>query len=184
MNFTVKAIPYGMAQANTYTVVKDGRAVIIDASAPPPLEAEALLITHGHFDHTECAHKYGCPVYMDSADVGLKVFGHKAKDFEIAHSPQDGEIFNIAGFNITAISIPGHTKGGICYYFKDQKIIFTGDTLFEGSVGRTDLPGGSHSELIAAIRAKIFTLPDDTTVYPGHGDKTTIGAEKKSNPFF
>ena len=88
-----------------------------------------------------------------------------------------------AGFEIQVIYTPGHTIGGCCYYIPEEKALFSGDTLFHGSVGRTDLPTGSMGQLVNSIRDRLFVLPDDTKVYPGHMEETTIGYEKKYNPF-
>jgi glyoxylase-like metal-dependent hydrolase (beta-lactamase superfamily II) len=85
---------------------------------------------------------------------------------------------------LKVLHTPGHTQGGCCLYIKKENLIITGDTLFADSIGRTDLPGGSHKQLLDSVRVKLFTLPDDVTAYPGHGPKTTIGHEKKCNPYF
>jgi glyoxylase-like metal-dependent hydrolase (beta-lactamase superfamily II) len=95
----------------------------------------------------------------------------------------DGTVLKAGGLSITVIHTPGHTQGGVCLYLGKEGVLFTGDTLFAGSVGRTDLPGGSHEALIKSIREKILPLGDDVRVLPGHGPETTIGEEKISNPF-
>jgi glyoxylase-like metal-dependent hydrolase (beta-lactamase superfamily II) len=95
---------------------------------------------------------------------------------------EDGEIINIGKLKVKVIHTPGHTKGGVS--FLAEKNIFVGDTIFQGSIGRTDLPGGDYDELINSVETKIFTLPDETVIYPGHGPSTTVGYEKKYNPFF
>ena len=96
---------------------------------------------------------------------------------------KDGEELNLAGMTCKVISTPGHTAGGTCYYFEEGGFVVCGDTLFAESVGRTDFPTGSMSTLVRSIKEKLFTLPEETTAYPGHGDSTTIGHEKKYNPF-
>jgi glyoxylase-like metal-dependent hydrolase (beta-lactamase superfamily II) len=96
---------------------------------------------------------------------------------------KDGEEFEVEGLKIKALEVPGHTVGGMCYYFENSGIVFSGDTLFAESIGRTDFPGGSMSALINGIKDKLYTLPDDTVVYPGHAESTTIAREKKYNPF-
>jgi len=95
----------------------------------------------------------------------------------------EGDIIDKAGIQLRVFHTPGHTPGGICLYCEKDNIIFVGDTLFAGSVGRTDFPGGNTKKLIQSIRQKLLTLPDDTIVYPGHGPETTIGREKTDNPF-
>ena len=96
---------------------------------------------------------------------------------------EDGDILNIAGLNICAIHTPGHTAGGTCYYIESDGILISGDTLFAGSVGRTDYPTASSAALMESLHDKLCVLPDDTDVYPGHGEFTTIGYEKQNNPF-
>lgn len=96
---------------------------------------------------------------------------------------KDGEILNLAGFEIRVLHTPGHTQGGVCYYIEEEKALFAGDTLFCQSVGRTDFPTGKSSTLIHSIQDKLMPLPDDTMVYTGHEDMTTIGMERKYNPF-
>ena len=97
---------------------------------------------------------------------------------------KDGAILNLAGFEIRVLHTPGHTQGGVCYYIEEEKALFSGDTLFCQSVGRTDFPTGKSSTLIHSIQDKLMPLPDDTMVYTGHEDMTTIGMERKYNPFF
>ncbi len=96
---------------------------------------------------------------------------------------EDGEEITLAGMTCRVIATPGHTGGGCCYYFQEAGILVSGDTLFAGSVGRTDFPTGSMGTLVRSIKEKLFVLPEDTRVYPGHGESTTIGDEKKNNPF-
>jgi glyoxylase-like metal-dependent hydrolase (beta-lactamase superfamily II) len=96
---------------------------------------------------------------------------------------EDGETVAQAGVTLQVLHTPGHTPGGICLYAQQEGLVFAGDTLFAGSVGRTDFPGGDMDQLIEGIRTKLFTLPDATVVYPGHGMRTTIGREKRNNPY-
>ena len=96
---------------------------------------------------------------------------------------KDGAVLTLAGFSLKLIATPGHTGGSCCYYLEEEKVLFSGDTLFEGSVGRTDFPTGSMSSLVRSIKEKLLVLPEDVVVYPGHGDTTTIGDEKKYNPY-
>ena len=97
---------------------------------------------------------------------------------------QDGDVRKILDTEMRCISVPGHTRGGMCYYFEEENILFSGDTLFRYSVGRSDFPTGDENALLENIREKLFVLPDETVVYPGHGEQTLIRKEKKMNPFF
>jgi hydroxyacylglutathione hydrolase len=96
----------------------------------------------------------------------------------------DGEILTSAGVDLEVIAVPGHSAGGVAFYSKENGVVFTGDALFAGSIGRSDLPGGNHQQLLDNIRNRLFTLPPETVVYAGHGPETTIGEEIRSNPFF
>lgn len=155
----------------------------------------AILLTHGHFDHAgaaeELADKYQISIYAHEAeketleDPRLNLCGmigeHKVYHADIF--VKDEEVLNLAGFSIRVFLTPGHTIGGCCYYIADEKILFSGDTLFQESVGRTDFPRGSASDLIRAIREKLMPLPDDVTVYTGHDESTLIGYERMHNPY-
>jgi glyoxylase-like metal-dependent hydrolase (beta-lactamase superfamily II) len=159
------------------------------------LSPKAILLTHGHFDHImgveALRQEFSIPVYVHEADQDLlenpdlnsgSMIG-RSVSVTADHMVKDGEILNLAGFKIQVLHTPGHTPGGVCYYFPEEEIVFSGDTLFCDSVGRTDLPGGSASDLVRSIREKVFLLPDLTLVYPGHGEPTKIGYEKQNNPF-
>lgn len=164
-----------------------------------------ILLTHGHFDHI-----WGLDALRDAANAEASADGQEPvkvyagenergllKNVDLNVSAQagracstyadeyvkDGQELSIAGMSCRVIATPGHTAGGCCYYFEEAGILAAGDTLFAESVGRTDLPTGSMSTLIRSIKDKLFVLPDDTRVYPGHGDSTTIGHEKEYNPF-
>lgn len=155
----------------------------------------AILLTHGHFDHAgaaeELADKYQISIYAHEAeretleDPGLNLCGmigeHKVYRADVF--VKDEDVLNLAGFSIRVFFTPGHTIGGCCYYIADEKILFSGDTLFQESVGRTDFPRGSASNLIRAIREKLMPLPDDVTVYTGHDESTLIGYERMHNPY-
>ncbi len=166
------------------------------------LVIEKIVLTHAHFDHIggipgleESAEKAGeghipvlCPADEEplcrdpELNCSLGMGGHSqviAPDVWL----RECDRIEAGDFFCTVIASPGHTAGGCCYYVEEAGILFSGDTLFEGSVGRTDLPTGSMSVLLRSIREKLFVLPDDTAVLPGHGDSTTIGQEKKYNPF-
>ena len=197
----------GMCATNTYYVYDDEtkRGLIVDpADSPDTIIAkadslsmipEAILITHGHFDHVLAMNKirehYGIKVYAGLTekqvlhDMAMNLtssFG-MGQTFDADIYLKDGEEFEAAGYHIRAIEDPGHTIGGMCYYFDKQGVLFSGDTLFCESVGRSDFPGGSASALCRGIKDKLFVLPEHTKVYPGHMDETTIGNEIKYNPF-
>lgn len=167
-------------------------AEIIKSDGVTPV---AVLLTHGHFDHAmaagELAKEYGIPIYaheeeqktLETPHINLSgMIGHSLV-FHADRYVRDGEELELAGFQIQVLHTPGHTLGGVCYYLKSEKTLFSGDTLFCQSVGRTDFPTGSASTLIRSIKEKLMPLPDDTTVYTGHEDMTTIGMERKYNPF-
>lgn len=156
---------------------------------------KGILLTHGHFDHIMAADavrdKYGVKVYascdekntLEQPHINLgEAYGLKLSvKADVWH--KDGEILKLAGFDIEALHTPGHTEGGSCYYIREIGVLFSGDTLFCGSVGRTDFPGGSMSEIVRSIKEKVMVLPDDTKVYPGHGEGTSVGYERVNNPF-
>ena len=197
----------GPVQTNCYFAINDEtkELIIIDPGHSPKQLAErvrqegctpvAILLTHGHFDHAgaaeELADKYQISIYAHEAeretleDPGLNLCGmigeHKVYHADIF--VKDEEVLNLAGFSIRVFFTPGHTIGGCCYYIADEKILFSGDTLFQESVGRTDFPRGSASDLIRAIREKLMPLPDDVTVYTGHDESTLIGYERMHNPY-
>ena len=163
----------------TYVLVNDDKqAVIIDAGMYEAREQQrfaqyiqshqltpiALLITHAHPDHV-CGQEYIEKTYGLTAII----------------QPSEGSL-PVEGFNIQVISTPGHKEDCVCYHLPAEKIIFTGDTLFQESIGRTDLPGGDMGQLIRSLK-KLERLPEETQVYPGHGYATTIGHEKKYNPY-
>ena len=159
------------------------------------LKPAAILLTHAHYDHAHHAKilkdTYQIPIYIHEAekqtltDVRMNVsamFG-KPETYEADVFLKDGQEFTLAGFEIVTLHTPGHTPGGACYYFKDQKVLVSGDSLFCGSVGRTDFPGGSMSSLVRGLKEKVMVLPRDTQVLPGHMMRTTIGQECEYNPY-
>ncbi len=156
----------------------------------------AILLTHGHFDHIgavkELAERTGAGVWIHREEEELLADSranlsamHGGMDCSIHadHLVTDGELIEEAGFLFKVLFTPGHTKGGCCYYLEKEGFLFSGDTLFDHSVGRTDFPTGSMEILLKSIREKLFPLPDDTWVLPGHGGISKIGDEKRENPF-
>lgn len=197
----------GPFEANNYLLIDEAthKAVLIDASGSFEKVKQALdehqavlekiLLTHGHIDHIagcyELRQKLGAKVSINEEDMflvknvkqQLQMFGlPPEKEPEIDGYIKDGEIIEVGNLKIKAIHTEGHSKGGMCFLIEDK--LFSGDTLFLGSVGRTDLPGGSYEELEKSIRQKIFTLEENLTIYPGHGPSTTLENEKFYNPFF
>ena len=202
----------GGFQTNCYIVANDEtkEAIVIDPSwnaefIKGKLDSEGLncvgiYLTHGHIDHMAAMDELkaltGVPTYAseDEKDVlgsskanlsamMTSVFG-KVIETSADNYLADGDVRKVLGTEMKCISVPGHTRGGMCYYFADEHILFSGDTLFKYSVGRSDFPTGDEHALLENIREKLFVLPDDTVVYPGHGETTLIRKEKKMNPFF
>ena len=156
---------------------------------------EAVLLTHGHFDHIGAARElhehYGIPVcaysdeveIMESVDKNLSLMSGTGFTAKADRLFSDGEVVKLAGFDITVLHTPGHTIGSCCYYIEQEQVLFSGDTLFCCSVGRTDFPTGSMSQIHRSIHEKLFVLPEDTKVYPGHDQMTDIGYEKRYNTY-
>jgi len=156
---------------------------------------KGILLTHGHYDHiisidemkmltaaVVCSHEIEKEVLENpnlnlSINIGMNLSVTPEKVFA------DGDIFQIGECALKVLHTPGHTPGGVCYYDEKNSTLFSGDTLFEASIGRSDFPLGNHQVLIKSIVDKLMILPDDTKVYPGHGPRTTIGYEKRNNPF-
>ena len=170
-------------------------AAIYEALKTKGFQVAAILLTHGHVDHIagvkelkECsgALVYACDkeadLLSDMRDNLSMMFGTPLR-VEADELLQDGKEYVLGGMAFQMIATPGHTAGSCTYYFKEADILISGDTLFEGSVGRTDFPTGSMSVLVHSIKHKLFTLPEKTICYPGHGGTTTIGWEKDNNPF-
>ncbi len=197
MSYTIKTFVEGPVDANNYLIINEDtkEAVLIDCSAyskaiidaAKGFDVKYILLTHGHFDHVlgvnEMKKALSAKVCIHPDDIdwlkninqALGMFGKPNAEIpQIDYELKDGEI--IEGFKV--IHTPGHTKGGVCYMLEDK--LFTGDTLFYETVGRTDLPGGNFGELKKSIE-KLFALDDNTTVYPGHGQPTTIRHEKGHN---
>ena len=160
------------------------------------LALAAVLLTHGHFDHAsaaaEVAEAFGVPIYahekeketLETPGINLcAMIGGSGAVYHADVYVKDQDVLQLAGFTIKVLYTPGHTTGGCCYYIEKEQAVFAGDTLFCGSVGRTDFPGGSASVLLRSIEEKLMPLPGQTKVYPGHNEITTIGWERQYNPF-
>ncbi len=197
----------GEVQTNCYIIINEEtkECLIVDPGAAArqlasrikadALKPVAVLLTHGHFDHAgaakELAEEFEILIYAHEAEEDTLKEPRKNVSWMVGREESykadvyvnERETLNLAGFSIQVIHTPGHTKGGCCYYFKDEQVLFSGDTLFAQSVGRTDFPGGSMSEIVRSIREKLMVLPDETTVYPGHNDVTTIKTERNYNPY-
>lgn len=198
----------GPVATNCYVGIneKTNECFIVDPAACPPefasyienegLTVKAVLLTHGHFDHImgldSLLAQLRVPVYAHEAERVVLESGQmnssasmlgKPYSFTGAEYVTNRQNIRAAGFEIRVIHTPGHTIGGCCFYIPAEKVLFSGDTLFRGSVGRTDLPTGSMEQLVNSVRDRLFVLPDETKVYPGHMDETSIGYEKKYNPF-
>lgn len=199
-------------QENTYLLYNDtGQAVLIDPGCyfqeekeqlvafmeSQQLRLEILLQTHCHLDHV-----FGLKWAAEKWQLTPHL--HPNEEMVLQWAPASGKMWNLPFENYTGpfnslqagqqislgkdtlkvLFVPGHSPGHVCFYNQAQEVVIGGDVLFQGSIGRTDLPGGSHSQLLDSIRTQLFTLPNETVVYPGHGPATTIGEEKRSNPFF
>ena len=199
-------LPVGPYEANCVVAWEDpAKAWLVDPGAEPELIFAALtqkgvtpaliLLTHGHFDHissvADILKKYPVPVYLHADDepvafsplnVMPPYLGAKKRWATLDTSKGDGDTLACGGLTATFIHTPGHTPGSCCIYFKKDKLLLTGDTLFAGSVGRTDFPGGSATALSRSLQL-LKVLPDDLRVIPGHGEDTNLGEEKKSNPY-
>lgn len=210
----IKRFEFNFFGENTYVIwdASSQEAAIVDPGMVNPeetnliedfiatlrLSVRYILLTHAHVDHTFgidiLKEKYYAPVLAHKADLPLgQMRGQQAEMFHLPMKLGPVEIdrfisasthLQLGNERIEVIETPGHSPGGVCYYVPESSFILTGDTLFQGSIGRTDLPGGNHNTLLRSISTGLFNLPDNTVVYPGHGPATTIGKEKRTNPFF
>lgn len=197
----------GIISTNCYLAINEEtkQTVVIDPAACPSylmshiksegLKVEAILLTHGHFDHIMgidgFLSEFDVPVYVheDDADAMEDPVLNQSSTYTSGYTfgkaryLRDRQTLELAGYTFQVIHTPGHTKGGCCYYVASEDVLFSGDTLFQNSVGRTDFVNSSTSDLMHSVREKLFLLPDDTIVYPGHMGETKIGHEKKYNPY-
>lgn len=186
----IETVTVGLLATNCYVVASGGRVIIIDpgaqarkvvrAAAGRPVEA--VYLTHGHSDHAGAVDKVvaatGAPWFVPAADEALAANYVRTAPSGLLHG---GERLLFGTITWEVLATPGHTPGSVC--FRGPGVLFSGDTLFAGGVGRTDLAGGSTGALFASLRDQILKLPDDTAVYPGHGGATTVGRERETNPY-
>ncbi|WP_373500637.1 MBL fold metallo-hydrolase [Desulfococcus sp.] len=203
----LKSMEVGPIMANCYILgcEETMEAAVIDPGGDPDrilqmlkglgLAVKLIINTHGHFDHVGankrlkdatgapiCIHREDAPMLAHLSQAAAS-FGLSAENSPTPDQmPGDGDTLTFGRITLKVIHLPGHSPGGIALQTGDA--VFVGDTLFSGSIGRTDLPGGDFNQLINSVRSKLFTLPDETQVYCGHGPATTIGREKRYNPFF
>ncbi len=202
----IEKIPLGPLGTNCYLVMKGQEAMIIDPGGDADklnaylkeadLKPIAILLTHAHFDHIgaveELRDMYQIPVYVHKAESdwlsnpnlnGSALFRMEP----ISAAPADSFIssgeMSVGSFVFNILETPGHSPGGVAFVFSEEKWVVSGDSLFQRGIGRTDLPGGDFEVLVETIKSKLFSLPDDYTVYPGHGSETSIGDEKLHNQF-
>jgi hydroxyacylglutathione hydrolase len=203
-----RCLTVGPVQENCWIVWQEGskRALVIDPGEEAPrilatlsehgLTAEAILLTHTHFDHVgavaDVARATGAPVTCPELEVEVLAdinrfmrfpgFG-PFESYDADETVAGGERLDLAGFGIDVLFVPGHSPGHVAYSFADEGVLISGDVLFEGSIGRTDLPGGDHQTLLASIAMLLERLPGDTQVLPGHMGTTTLSRERATNPF-
>ena len=204
----VRSFTVGPVAENSYLFRREGAdtALLVDPGDEAPVllgaiadlgvELEAILLTHTHFDHVGAvapvARETGAPVYCPEIELPVLAdimsfvpwpgFG-PYESWEAEESLRGGEKLELAGFEIDVLFTPGHSPGHVTFAIPDESALFSGDVLFQGSVGRVDLPGGDWSTLAESLRTLVEGYPEETTVYPGHMGLTTLGAERASNPF-
>ena len=202
-------LPSGALQANTYLAVdeKTNEGFIVDPGGynkvltkevrDNDVNIKYIILTHGHSDHicgvNEHKHRLqntdASALAQDEEAMLENPNLNQSPGFGVPYSTKadilvsDGDELKVGDVTLKFIHTPGHTEGGMCIYVKEAKALFSGDTLFRQSIGRTDFPGGSYKEIMDSIRKKLFLLPDDTNVFPGHMGTTSIGFEKENNPF-
>jgi len=208
----IRSLTVGSLNTNCYLITckKTAQAMIIDPGfkeceaekileeiAKHDLEVKYIVNTHGHMDHISgngmLKQATGAAILIHENDASMltdpwknlsEIFEPTAVSPPADYFLHDGDIIKVRLLELKVIHTPGHSSGSISLYCESENIVFTGDTLFAGSIGRTDLPGSSFKEIMRSIRGKLMKMPDHTIAYPGHGEKTTIGKEKAENPFF
>ncbi|MBV9298510.1 MAG: MBL fold metallo-hydrolase [Verrucomicrobia bacterium] len=193
----------GIFDTNAYLIQTTGGNILIDAPTGSSewirslgVRLDLLVLTHGHPDHFDDAarikrtcrcqvafHKDGIPLMTDPDFFKKRGFFLEAEPVQPDFLIEETLKTDLCGIPFRVLHVPGHCPGSLCFYSAEDQLLFDGDVLFAGSVGRTDFPGGDHSLLIRGIREKVLTLPDETTVLPGHGPQTTIGEERRHNTF-
>lgn len=200
-------ITIGSCATNCYFTYREGETKVLffdpadqgdylyQALKQKGLEVAAIFLTHGHFDHIWGAQKLrvlsGAKIYayegeealLLDAEMNVSEMAGRACTVKANEFLKDGQEMTVEGMTFKVIATPGHTSGSCCYYFEKDGILISGDTLFQESVGRTDFPTGSYSQIIRSVKEKLFVLPDEVKVYPGHGEITSIKYEKMHNPF-
>lgn len=205
----ITPVETGLILTNGYFISDEttGKAVVVDAPldsaelymellTESKCELEAIFLTHSHWDHTADAAKVkretGASIYIHQSDeyrlLNPMDYTLLTLDFEIETAKADvyfteKQKLTFGNLSFEVIHTPGHTEGGVCLIMPENRIVFTGDTLFNGSIGRTDLPGGDYDTILISLMNRIMILPDDFTILSGHGPKTDIGSERTSNPF-
>jgi glyoxylase-like metal-dependent hydrolase (beta-lactamase superfamily II) len=205
----IESFPVGPLACNCIFLADESsrEAIVIDPGAEAKrihrrlnelgLAAKQIILTHAHIDHVGASFQVrnltGAPILLHENDLSLLATLDAQAAWlgidppEVAQpdaSLSDGQTIALGHYTAKVLHTPGHTQGSGCLYFEEQNLLISGDTLFAGSIGRTDLPGGNYDQIIASIHSRLKLLPDETRVYPGHGPTTKIGEERAQNPFF
>jgi len=204
-----KALLVGLLEVNCYILGDEEtkEAVVIDpggneddileALKDHGLQLKTIIDTHGHFDHVDAnqplkektgaaiaIHELDAPILAKPSAEAMFFTGNRLRLSAADILLKEGDVLSFGNYRLQVLHTPGHTPGGISLVMENSPLVYVGDLLFQGSIGRTDFPGGSFEDLIKAVKTKIFTLGDHYTVFPGHGPVTTVGQERKYNPFF